>query len=72
MTVVGDNEVGRGEAADTVTFVTGEEEPSAPPNDVSVESKGPTTIRVTWRAPPAEHWNGAIKGFYIGYRKARE
>ncbi|CAG2165379.1 unnamed protein product [Oppiella nova] len=30
MTVVGENEVGRGEAADTVTFVTGEEEPSAP------------------------------------------
>ncbi|CAG2119458.1 unnamed protein product, partial [Medioppia subpectinata] len=29
MTVVGENEVGRGEAADTVTFVTGEEEPSA-------------------------------------------
>ncbi|CAG2116508.1 unnamed protein product, partial [Medioppia subpectinata] len=72
MTVVGENEVGRGEAADTVTFVTGEEEPSAPPNDIAVEGKGPTTIRVTWRAPAKEHWNGVIKGFYIGYRKARD
>ncbi|XP_054156620.1 cell adhesion molecule DSCAML1-like isoform X1 [Oppia nitens] len=72
MTVVGENEVGRGEAADTVKFTTGEEEPSAPPNDISVEGKGPTTIRITWRAPPKEHWNGVIKGYYVGYRKARE
>ncbi len=55
-----------------MTFVTGEEEPSAPPNDITVESRGPTTIRVTWRAPPTEHWNGVIKGYYVGYRKSRE
>jgi len=52
--------------------VTGEEEPTAPPNDITVESRGPTTIRVTWRSPPIEHWNGVIKGYYVGYRKTRE
>jgi hypothetical protein len=55
-----------------VTFTTGEEEPTAPPNDITVESRGPTTIRVTWRSPPIEHWNGVIKGYYVGYRKSRE
>lgn len=34
LTVVGENDVGRGEAAETITFITGEEEPSAAPNDI--------------------------------------
>ena len=25
-----------------------------------------------WRSPPIEHWNGVIKGYYVGYRKSRE
>lgn len=33
---------------------------------------GPTTIRITWRSPPIENWNGEIKGYYIGYRKSRD
>ena len=70
--LLAENAVGRSIAADTVTFTTGEEEPTAPPNDIAVESKGPTTVRVTWRSPPVEHWNGVIKGFYVGYRKAQE
>ena len=39
---------------------------------MTVEAKGPTTIRVTWRSPPVEHWNGKIKGYYVGYRKSGE
>ena len=27
---------------------------------------------MTWRSPPVEHCNGVIKGYYVGYRKARE
>lgn len=37
---------------------------------MSVESAGPTTIRVGWRSPPIENWNGDIKGYYLGYRKS--
>jgi hypothetical protein len=72
ISMIAENEVGRGIASDTVTFTTGEEEPTAPPNDIKVESRGPTTIRVTWRSPQIEHWNGVIKGYYVGYRKTRD
>ena len=70
--VVAENEVGKSEPSDTVSFFTGEEEPSAPPNDIAIEPKGPTTIRITWRAPPKESWNGLIKGYYVGYRKSKD
>lgn len=69
MSIVALNGVGRSEPSETVTFITGEEEPSGPPNDISIEPKGPTTVRITWRAPPRESWNGLLKGFYVGYRK---
>lgn len=69
MSIVALNGVGRSEPSETITFITGEEEPSAPPNDISIEPKGPTTVRITWRAPPRESWNGLLKGFYVGYRK---
>lgn len=67
-----ENEIGKGTASSTVTFTTGEEEPTAPPNDIAVEPLGPSTVRVTWRSPPIENWNGEIKGYYLGYRKTRE
>nr|XP_046910785.1 Down syndrome cell adhesion molecule homolog isoform X4 [Dermatophagoides farinae] len=70
LSVIAENEVGRSQPSETVPFFTGEEEPSAPPNDINVEPKGPTTIRITWRAPPKEFWNGLIKGYYVGFRKA--
>jgi len=37
VTLVAHNQVGRGEPAKSVTFNTGEEEPSAPPSDVEGE-----------------------------------
>ena len=67
-----ENEIGKSSASPTITFTTGEEEPSAPPNDIAVEPLGPTTIRITWRSPPIENWNGDIKGYYLGYKKAHE
>lgn len=72
LSVIAENEIGKGPASSTITFTTGEEEPSAPPNDIVVDPLGPTTIRVTWRSPPIENWNGEIKGYYLGYRKTRE
>lgn len=67
-----ENEIGKGASTNQITFKTGEEEPSAPPNDITAEALGPTTIRVTWYSPPIENWNGEIRGYYIGYRKASE
>lgn len=34
--------------------------PGAPPQNVTGEAVGPTSIRVSWDPPPAEHSNGRI------------
>lgn len=72
MSVIAENEVGRSEPSETVQLYTGEEEPTGFPLDLAVEALGPTTVRITWRAPPKESWNGLIKGYYVGYRKAKD
>lgn len=66
--VIAENQVGRSEPSENVVINTGEDEPSAAPSDVSVEARGPSTIRVVWKAPPSETWNGKLLGFYIGFR----
>ncbi|OQR76598.1 neogenin-like [Tropilaelaps mercedesae] len=66
--VVADNAVGSSQLSSTVTFTTGEEEPSEVPTDFHVEAKGPHTIRVSWKPPPRDEWNGQLKGYYIGYK----
>lgn len=69
VSVIAENQVGRSEASENVVINTGEDEPSAAPSDVSVEARGPSTIRVAWKVPPSETWNGKLLGFYVGYRQ---
>lgn len=66
--VVAVNDVGRSVPSPYLKIKTGEEEPSSPPFDVYAEPKGPSTIRITWKPPPQEAWNGQPEGFYVGYR----
>jgi len=66
--VIAENQVGRSEPSENVAIVTGEDEPTSAPSDVTVEARGPSTIRVTWKVPPSETWNGKLLGFYIGFR----
>lgn len=66
--VIAENQVGRSEPSENVAINTGEDEPTAAPSDVTVESRGPSTIRVAWKAPPSETWNGKLLGFYVGFR----
>lgn len=66
--VIAENQVGRSEPSENIVINTGEDEPTAAPSDVSVEARGPSTIRVAWKVPPSETWNGKLSGFYIGYR----
>ncbi|GIZ00678.1 down syndrome cell adhesion molecule homolog [Caerostris extrusa] len=68
--VLAENEVGRGNPSESQQFLTKEAEPSAPPTDVTVESRGAGTLRVKWKTPPREQWNGQLKGYYIGYQVA--
>lgn len=72
VSVSGVNEVGRGSPSSTLKFKTGEEEPSDPPMDVTVTPQGPSTIRVSWRPPIREKWNGNLVGFYIGFKLTSE
>lgn len=72
LSVVAVNEVGRGSPSMGISFKTGEEEPSGAPLDVSVEGKGPSTIRVSWKAPPRDAWNGVLLGFYVGFKQLTE
>lgn len=72
VSVLAVNELGRGQVSPSVSFKTGEEEPSAPPLDVMVESKGPTTIRVLWKPPPKESWHGSLTGYYVGFRHVND
>ncbi|XP_035230454.1 Down syndrome cell adhesion molecule-like protein Dscam2 isoform X5 [Stegodyphus dumicola] len=68
LAIVAENTVGRGEPSDTVSFSTGEEEPSGAPMDVNVDVKGAASLLVTWKAPPKSEWNGKLKGYYVGYK----
>lgn len=67
--VIAVNQVGRSESSDNILINTNEDDPAAPPSDVSAESRGPTTIKVSWKVPPVENWNGPLLGFYIGYKQ---
>lgn len=66
--VLAENEVGRGNPSESQQFLTKEAEPSAPPTDVTVEPRGAGTLRVKWKMPPKDQWNGQLKGYYIGYQ----
>uniref|UniRef100_A0A6G1SGL6 Down syndrome cell adhesion molecule-like protein 1 n=1 Tax=Aceria tosichella TaxID=561515 RepID=A0A6G1SGL6_9ACAR len=66
--VIAENQVGRSEPSENIQMTTGEDEPTAAPSDVTVEARGPSTIRVAWKVPPSETWNGKLLGFYIGFR----
>ncbi|GBL76502.1 Down syndrome cell adhesion molecule [Araneus ventricosus] len=68
LAIVAENTVGRGEPSDTISFTTGEEEPSGSPMDVNVDVKGTASLLVTWKPPPKDSWNGKLKGYYVGYK----
>lgn len=44
--------------------------PSGTPRGVKVESVDQNTLKVSWKPPPKEHWNGEILGYYVGYKLA--
>ncbi|XP_076371574.1 cell adhesion molecule Dscam1-like isoform X17 [Tachypleus tridentatus] len=67
--VMAENDVGKGTPSENRRFVTKEEEPSAPPTDVWVEPRGAGTLHIKWKAPPKDHWNGQLKGYYVGYKE---
>ncbi|XP_042237803.1 Down syndrome cell adhesion molecule-like protein Dscam2 isoform X40 [Homarus americanus] len=68
--IVARNEIGDSDPSDTVTIITAEEAPSGPPRDLKVEAVDQSSLRVTWKQPLKEEWNGDIQGYQVGYRLA--
>uniref|UniRef100_T1JA70 Down syndrome cell adhesion molecule-like protein Dscam2 n=1 Tax=Strigamia maritima TaxID=126957 RepID=T1JA70_STRMM len=64
------NDRGASEASDVVQASMAEEAPSGAPEEVEVEAADGTTVNVFWKPPSKEHWNGNIRGYYVGYRVA--
>lgn len=44
--------------------------PSGPPTGVRVEAPDQHTLKVFWKPPEKEFWNGEILGYYVGYKLA--
>ncbi|XP_015436891.1 PREDICTED: Down syndrome cell adhesion molecule-like protein Dscam2 [Dufourea novaeangliae] len=66
--IVAENEIGASDPSDTVTIITAEEAPTGPPTSVRVDALDQHTLKVTWKPPPREDWNGEILGYYVGYK----
>ncbi|XP_060803952.1 cell adhesion molecule Dscam2 isoform X9 [Amyelois transitella] len=68
--IVAENDLGTSEPSETVTIITAEEAPTGPPQDVKVDAIDKHTLRVTWKPPPPQDWNGELQGYYVGYKLA--
>ncbi|XP_076349054.1 cell adhesion molecule Dscam1-like isoform X2 [Tachypleus tridentatus] len=66
------NIIGRGRESNRIRVKTGQEAPSGPPEEVAAQATGPNSIKVTWKPPQEDYWNGKIIGYYIGYKPAGE
>uniref|UniRef100_T1JP64 Down syndrome cell adhesion molecule n=1 Tax=Strigamia maritima TaxID=126957 RepID=T1JP64_STRMM len=66
--VLAENQIGNSSFSETETAKTEESVPEGPPENVDVESMDANTLRVTWKPPQKNLWNGAIRGYNIGYK----
>ncbi|XP_074598354.1 cell adhesion molecule Dscam1-like [Brevipalpus obovatus] len=67
--LIAENRIGRSEPGKSVEVVTEEEAPEGPPLKVQVTSVTSRSVKVTWKPPLKEFLNGALKGYYIGYKQ---
>ncbi|VIO86199.1 Uncharacterized protein BM_BM7465 [Brugia malayi] len=55
----------QGMPSNSLNGATSEASPTSPPTDVRVRMMNLTTLRISWRPPPADGINGILKGFQI-------
>lgn len=63
------NNAGSSPTSDVLDTVTDEEMPDGPPKNVTVEPLSSQELKVTWRPPEYDLWNGVILGYKVGYRR---
>ncbi|PNF13800.1 hypothetical protein B7P43_G12441, partial [Cryptotermes secundus] len=68
--IVAENEIGTSEPSDTVPIITAEEAPGGPPTAVKVEAEDQHKLKISWKPPERDQWNGEILGYYVGYKLA--
>uniref|UniRef100_T1KIL0 Uncharacterized protein n=2 Tax=Tetranychus urticae TaxID=32264 RepID=T1KIL0_TETUR len=66
--IIGFNGAGLGLPSRIVRFETLEDSPSGPPTSVKTFARGPSTIKVIWKPPSRDKWNGKILGYHVCYR----
>ena len=67
ITVTASNTAGSSNVSNTVTAMTLEAAPSAPPSSVSATVESSTSITVQWGEVPCIHQNGVITGYSVQY-----
>ncbi|RCN48395.1 fibronectin type III domain protein [Ancylostoma caninum] len=55
----------QGAPSNSMDALTAEAPPSLPPSEVHIRMLNLTTLRIGWRAPPADGMNGILKGFQV-------
>lgn len=70
--IVAQNAIGSSGPSETITVKTSEEAPSGPPVDVRLSAIDQHTLRVEWKPPLRENWNGDILGYYVGYKRTNK
>ncbi|KAM7307856.1 sDscam-r3 [Ixodes scapularis] len=66
--LLSENRVGMSGPSTPLHFTTSEEAPTASPLDVRISGLGSTHFKIEWKAPPKDHQNGKIQGYYVGHR----
>lgn len=66
--MIAENRIGKSEPSKTIEVITEEEAPESPPLNVQAHAIDSKSIKVKWKAPKKEDQNGAISGYYIGYK----
>lgn len=66
------NEFGKSHFSANQRLTTEQEEPSLPPTDVRVHSKSTSTIKLSWRAPLKNSWNGPLTGYLVAFKMLKE
>ena len=44
--------------------------PSGPATAVKVEAEDQHSLKISWKPPERDQWNGEILGYYVGYKLA--
>ncbi|GAB6024302.1 hypothetical protein CHUAL_008994 [Chamberlinius hualienensis] len=68
--LMAENEVGVSGASEVVTQTTDEEAPQGPPTQLQATPLNSTAIKVTWKPPDIDTWNGKLLGYRVSYRPA--